>query len=635
MPSEPPPLPSRVEPLCLAAQHPALFTGDNAIAAAYAGLILWVTGSSGQATPDGHPPVLLWAAALIALVFGWLVLRTDARRPFEVGSGWVRLPYGSIQRQLAVSVLIALTITRRGRARILVLETEKKVYQVRQDELVAPGTLDELKAAILRELSALPDGEQRIRELQRFAASDAAIHARRPYATYALTSLIIVIFSCQSLLTTGGDLDAFLRWGANAHVLIDDGQWFRTVTANFLHADLSHVAGNLLGLVLLGALLERVVGAPRFLIIFLSSAWGGALASHLAHVAPLSLGASTGIFGLQGAWLATWFRLPSELRKRGRTRPRAFLTSVALGALLTLLIPKVDHAAHAGGFMAGIVVTWVVTQRLDPLRRSRSLLLRGVAVVLVSVFLVAGCQAFVREPLEKRRDLALVLSDALALAPFGRLPVVFQDPAWLSNWSYSITQQFDALPEELTLAAQVAERALALSGTGTGYELDSLATAYFRLGRIEQAIDTEAKAMHIPARFFASQLARFLRAHTGAKPYRGDAGKLATVPALSPVIQANGPAVRVRWEGALPAGCTLTALLFDKYGGEYGVLRVNLTERDGGGELVLPIENEGADVPLSIREPVAELQMVALESEPHESARARYFRYDESVDSLP
>src|SRR5690606_4193606 len=98
-----------------------------------------------------------------------------------------------------------------------------------------------------------------------------------------------------------------VAFGANAPALVTAGEWYRLLSANFLHVGWLHLYMNGIGLFVLGMLLERLVGPWRFVFVFLTSAAAGAAASLLVSDAALSVGASTAVFGLLGAYaLINW-----------------------------------------------------------------------------------------------------------------------------------------------------------------------------------------------------------------------------------------------------------------------------------------------------------------------------------------
>ncbi|TDC73449.1 rhomboid family intramembrane serine protease [Streptomyces hainanensis] len=128
-----------------------------------------------------------------------------------------------------------------------------------------------------------------------------------------------------------------------------DGQWYRLLTAAFLHQQIWHIAFNMMGLWFLGPPLEAALGRVRFVALYLISALAGsALFYLLAPQNQLSLGASGAIFGLFGATAVLARRMRYELR------PIAGLLAVNL--LITFLWSGIAWEAHIGGLVAGSLV---------------------------------------------------------------------------------------------------------------------------------------------------------------------------------------------------------------------------------------------------------------------------------------
>src|SRR4051812_42859389 len=95
--------------------------------------------------------------------------------------------------------------------------------------------------------------------------------------------------------------DAVLRrMGANIGADVRAGEVYRLFASAFLHADLVHLAFNMLALWSLGPFLETLLGRHRYVVLYAASALGGALASTLFGGARWSVGASGAIFGLMG-----------------------------------------------------------------------------------------------------------------------------------------------------------------------------------------------------------------------------------------------------------------------------------------------------------------------------------------------
>ena len=161
-------------------------------------------------------------------------------------------------------------------------------------------------------------------------------------------------------------LVAFFFWLQESHPAIRDaglmsssgvrhGEWWRLVTAIFLHANLGHLAANLTsGFVLLG-LTMGCYGTGIGLLAALLAGAGGNVAAWIIFPEHLSLGASGMVMGCLGL-LA--IHSVSYWRTHPATPPKFFLTGLAAGIMLFVLTglgPGTDVCAHAGGFIAGVL----------------------------------------------------------------------------------------------------------------------------------------------------------------------------------------------------------------------------------------------------------------------------------------
>jgi membrane associated rhomboid family serine protease len=139
--------------------------------------------------------------------------------------------------------------------------------------------------------------------------------------------------------------------GEGTAVLIADGQWWRAVTALFLHADATHLAGNVVGMAILGTAVCRLLGPGLgAATIVLSGATGNLLNGWIRGAPHVSVGASTAIFGAVGILVGL-----AMLRARP-SRRRSWVPFAAGLALLGFLGTgeQADLAAHFFGFQAGV-----------------------------------------------------------------------------------------------------------------------------------------------------------------------------------------------------------------------------------------------------------------------------------------
>ncbi len=147
--------------------------------------------------------------------------------------------------------------------------------------------------------------------------------------------------------------------GKSAELVWQVGQWYRLATAFFLHWNLAHLIGNLVPLLVIGWLVEPLIGARWFLATFLLGGLAGSLASVSGNPPFLvSAGASGPVFALITMGLVvSW---------RGAEAPRRMVLqafSLALLILATtsgLIAGRIDHFDHAGGALVGVAIGLVI-----------------------------------------------------------------------------------------------------------------------------------------------------------------------------------------------------------------------------------------------------------------------------------
>jgi rhomboid protease GluP len=131
--------------------------------------------------------------------------------------------------------------------------------------------------------------------------------------------------------------------------------WLTLITANFLHGSLLHILFNMLVLRQLGQLTITEFGIYRMLIIYLTSGVGGFYLSYLAGV-PFTIGASAAVCGLIGALI--YFG-----KARGGVYGNMVYRQIggwAIGLIIIGFLPGINNWGHAGGFLTGIGVAFLV-----------------------------------------------------------------------------------------------------------------------------------------------------------------------------------------------------------------------------------------------------------------------------------
>jgi len=188
-----------------------------------------------------------------------------------------------------------------------------------------------------------------------------------PHARYTTVIILLINFGMYAATLAlssgaGGDDRAFsialdILGAKNGYRMIIGHQWWRLVTAGFLHGGLTHILMNSWVLFDLGAQVEEVYGTSRMIVFYFLSTVGGFYASTLWNPMVPSVGASAGIFGLIGAMIALGVRHRSALGDH----IRALYTRWAIYGLIFGLLPffRIDNAAHLGGLAAGFCVGYV------------------------------------------------------------------------------------------------------------------------------------------------------------------------------------------------------------------------------------------------------------------------------------
>jgi len=169
---------------------------------------------------------------------------------------------------------------------------------------------------------------------------------------------------------------------------VADGEWYRLITAAFLHAGPIHLLFNMLALWWFGRSLEYVLGPGRYLGVYLASALAGAAGALLFTPTTPTVGASGAVFGILGAGLVLE-------RSRIYVFGGSAMALVVINLVLTFTISNISIGGHLGGLFGGIACM-LLLQRFG---RSAPLLSREglpALLALVGVGLVSLIVAYAR-----------------------------------------------------------------------------------------------------------------------------------------------------------------------------------------------------------------------------------------------
>jgi rhomboid protease GluP len=199
---------------------------------------------------------------------------------------------------------------------------------------------------------------------------------RFPLLTVAILAVLLLILIFEIRVGALESREAIVAMGALARERVAAGEYWRLLTAPWLHGSVDHLVGNGIALYILGMVCESAFGRAQLLVLYVLSGLAGSLLSVVMSPGP-SVGASGAIFGLQGAAIVL-FRLH---RDRLLVRDRRVGLVLIIWALYTIvggfMEPLIDNGAHIGGALGGaLVARYLHPVVLSPLPPERSAAIR-------------------------------------------------------------------------------------------------------------------------------------------------------------------------------------------------------------------------------------------------------------------
>ncbi|RRD95134.1 rhomboid family intramembrane serine protease [Clostridiales bacterium COT073_COT-073] len=179
---------------------------------------------------------------------------------------------------------------------------------------------------------------------------------------YYLSYGLILINGLMWLITEilGGSLqtEVLLQMGAMNVLLVLNGEWYRLLTAMFLHIGITHLVMNSAGIYIFGSRLEKQISAGEMLIIYLLGGLVGNIVSFGYHFwngdfYVVAAGASGGVYALMGALLSIAYLTK---KKAGGLDAYAIFLYFLIGLIGSVIDIQIDLAAHLGGFAVGLLL---------------------------------------------------------------------------------------------------------------------------------------------------------------------------------------------------------------------------------------------------------------------------------------
>ncbi|MFN2612744.1 MAG: rhomboid family intramembrane serine protease [Solirubrobacterales bacterium] len=209
-----------------------------------------------------------------------------------------------------------------------------------------------------------------------------------PAVTYGLIAINVIVFLAEITTGPGGLFDVLPNDVADHGGLLGpavaDGDYWRIVSAGFIHAGIIHLALNMYVLYVAGTLLEPGIGRGRFLGLYFVSLLAGSFLALVVDPHSNTVGASGAIFGLMAA---------AVVIARGRGRDdvaQQFGLFVVINLFLTFSVSGISIGGHIGGLIGGGIAALAIVAIERRGSRGGALPLEVPALVLLGLVSVAG-----------------------------------------------------------------------------------------------------------------------------------------------------------------------------------------------------------------------------------------------------
>ena len=184
-----------------------------------------------------------------------------------------------------------------------------------------------------------------------------------PPLTLLLIACCVAMFAWEIASGALSDKDSIVAAGALTRDGVLAGEWWRLISAPFLHAGPDHLIGNCLVLYIVGLACEHALGFAQTAVVYFTSALTGAGLSMAFRPGP-SVGASGAIFGVLASVVVVLIRYRHQFYVRDKRIAVVLAAWAAWQVLTGLANPFIDNFAHLGGIAGGALVTLGMKPRL-------------------------------------------------------------------------------------------------------------------------------------------------------------------------------------------------------------------------------------------------------------------------------
>ena len=149
------------------------------------------------------------------------------------------------------------------------------------------------------------------------------------------------------------ETDSLVKWATYGFPIDELGEWWRSATGAFLHADVRHLLLNMIMLFLLGRRLERQIGSAAFVGVCVTSMLWGSMGALIATPNTAVVGASGIVYGIMAAVLIV------ERSSGGDPWSEGLGTLIIVNVVLSFVMPGISVGGHLGGLIGGLICGWV------------------------------------------------------------------------------------------------------------------------------------------------------------------------------------------------------------------------------------------------------------------------------------
>ena len=459
-----------------------------------AALLYWIYSNGESITSAQRLPFLIFFAFGFYLSLmardRWRVYKNS---PFiEFGPDKVLLPrgrYGSRSEWISYDQILSFRVSGRPPLRFCLIGAEGKNFFFAESRFENKDVFSTFVLELRTRIRNLPEGEKQIALIDYNVTLAEAIWAKPAQVSYILVIIIFLAFVMESSLGVLGKPFELVRLGANAPELLKEGQYYRLVTTNFLHAGWLHLLVNLIALYGLGSVVERLVGPHRYICIYFLSGVAGAATSALLMEGPISVGASAAIFGVLGSMLMLNLQFKERLPASFSQSRSWWIFILGISAALPLLLPQISAGSHVGGFGVGFLLTYALVRDYQPeqlIISSSTPLTKSVSASILTITAFAVIFGLMQAGQTFASDQIKVMSQFVSSSD--------TDPDALNEFAWNIVIDPNSTKEQRQLAGEAARRA-DQEEPGRHDFLDTLANVYFLQGSIDEAIELQKEAI--------------------------------------------------------------------------------------------------------------------------------------------